>query len=82
VSATIFYSWQSDIRAAACRTLIHEALEGAASKITQDRSVGVEPVIDRDTQGIPGSPDIGAAILSKIDAASAFVTFSTSARTE
>jgi hypothetical protein len=50
VSATIVYSWQSDIRAAACRTLIHEALEGTAAKIAQDRSVGIEPVIDRDTQ--------------------------------
>ncbi len=72
-SVTIFYSWQRDIRAAACRTLIQEALESAAKKIGDDDSVGVEAVIDRDTQDVPGAPDIGATILAKIDAAAVFV---------
>jgi len=73
MSRTIFYSWQSDIRAAACRTLIEDALLAAAQVIGRDESVGVEPAIDRDTQDVAGSPDIAATILAKIDAADAFV---------
>jgi hypothetical protein len=38
-----------------------------------DGHVQVVPVIDRATQDVPGSPDIGATILSKIDRANAFV---------
>jgi hypothetical protein len=71
--ATVFFSWQSDIRAAACRTIIQDALEAAAKTIAADESVAITPVIDRDTQGVPGAPDIGATILTKIDAAAAFV---------
>ena len=67
----IFYSWQSDIRAAACRTLIEGALQAAADAIAADGVV--EPVIDRDTASVPGAPDIGATILAKIDAAAVFV---------
>jgi hypothetical protein len=71
--AIVFFSWQSDIRAAACRSLILQALEEAARAISNDKSIAVEPVIDRDTQNVPGAPDIGATILSKIDAAAVFV---------
>ncbi len=72
-TTTVFFSWQSDIRAAACRSLIQDALEAAARNIAQDKQLGVEPVIDRDTQSVPGAPDIGATILAKIEAAAAFV---------
>jgi hypothetical protein len=71
--ATIFYSWQSDIKAAANRTLIQDALEGAAKELRADRSISVEPVVERDTKGIPGAPDIGMTILEKIDASAATV---------
>jgi len=70
VKHTIFYSWQSNIRAAACRTLIEEALNGAAAELHDGV---VEPVVDRDTQGESGSPDIGQTIFKKIDSAAAFV---------
>jgi hypothetical protein len=73
MTSTIFYSWQSDIRAAACRTLIQGALEQAATGMVADGQLEVVPVIDRDTQNVPGSPDIGATILAKIDRATAFV---------
>jgi hypothetical protein len=63
----IFYSWQSDTRAAANRTLIQTALEDAAHKLRDDIELDVEPVIDRDTQNVPGSPDIASTIFSKID---------------
>lgn len=70
---SVFYSWQSDVRAAACRTLIERALEEAVKRIARDSTIAVEPAIDRDTQDVPGAPDIGATILAKIDAAAAFV---------
>jgi hypothetical protein len=71
--ATVFFSWQSDIKAAACRTLIEDALDGAIKALALDGSVAVEPVIDRDTLDEPGAPDIKTTILEKIDAAAAFV---------
>lgn len=69
----VFFSWQSDVRAAACRTLIEKALEDAVAEITIDESISVEAVIDRDTLGLPGCPDIGTAIFSKVEAAAIFV---------
>lgn len=35
--------------------------------------MAVEPVVDRDTQKVPGSPDIGQTIFAKIDNSAAFV---------
>jgi|GEM_PF-6066255 len=70
---TVFFSWQSDIKAAACRTIIERALGAAVAKIAADSSVTVEPVVDRDTANVAGAPDISATILAKIDAASVFV---------
>ena len=69
----IFYSWQSDIKAASNRTLIQNALEGAAKDIRDDDSIEIEPVVDRDTFGVPGSPDIGSTIFNKIDNCDIFV---------
>jgi len=69
----IFYSWQSDLPNATNRGLIQKALEVAAHAIAADDSVAVEPVIDRDTAGVPGSPDIAATIFGKISASDVFV---------
>jgi hypothetical protein len=74
VKATIFYSWQSDIKAAANRTLILDALEGAATDLIDYEAVTVQPVIDRDTMSVPGAPDIGSTIFAKIDASAAIVS--------
>lgn len=76
--ATVFYSWQAQRPSKTNRGLILEALERAAKKLRADDSLGVDPVIDRDTQGLPGLPDIHTAILNKIrvcDAAVFDVTF-------
>ena len=73
MQAKIFYSWQSDIRAAACRTLIGDALEAAARALVEDGTAEVVPVIDRDTQNVPGCPDIASTILQKIESADVFV---------
>jgi hypothetical protein len=69
----IFFSWQSDLPNATNRGFIQTALENAASIIASDQTVTIEPVIDRDTLGVPGSPDIAHTILSKITASDAFV---------
>ena len=69
---TIFYSWQSDLPNATNRGFIQKALERAAKEIQSDQSISVEPVIDRDTAGVPGSPDIATTILEKIDKCDVF----------
>src|ERR1700691_706033 len=70
---TVFYSWQSDLPNACNRGFIQKALESAAAAIKADNTVEVEPVVDRDTQGVSGAPDIASTIFSKITAADVFV---------
>ncbi len=69
----IFYSWQSDLPNPTNRGFIQTALEKAIKSIRNDESIQVEPAIDRDTQGVPGSPDIANTIFDKIDQAAVFV---------
>jgi len=69
----VFYSWQSDLPNATNRSLIQTALEEAAAVIARDDDVEVEPVVDRDTQNVPGSPDIASTIFAKIITADIFV---------
>ena len=69
----VFYSWQSDSPNNTNRSLILTALEKAAEDIINDDSISVVPVIDRDTLGLSGSPDIAQSIFAKIDGASVFV---------
>lgn len=71
--AIVFYSWQSDIKAAANRSLILDALEAAAKELANVEEIAVEPVIDRDTASVPGAPDIGKTIFEKIDASAVVV---------
>jgi len=70
---TIFYIWQSDITPSANRNFILRALEEAAKSLQTDDTLNVEPVVDRDTSGVPGSPDIAATIFEKIDASDVVV---------
>lgn len=69
----VFYSWQSDLSNATNRGLVQQALENVAKAIANDSTVDIEPVIDRDTEGIPGAPDISKTIFGKIAAADAIV---------
>ncbi len=73
MSDTIFYSWQSDLPNRTNRGLIQSALEKATKDIRSDKNIAIEPVVDRDTLGEPGAPDIAATIFRKIDAAKVFV---------
>jgi hypothetical protein len=69
----IFYSWQSDLPNSSNRGFIQESLESAALAIKADDAIAVEPVVDRDTQGVPGAPDIASTIFAKISGADVFV---------
>lgn len=70
---TVFYSWQSDLPNGTNRTLIETALNDVAKEIGADEQTDIEPVIDRDTQGVAGAPNIATAIFQKIDSADIFV---------
>lgn len=69
----IFYSWQSDLPNAVNRGFIQSALERVARTLRDDQSLEVEPVIDRDTAGVGGAPDIASTIFSKIEESDVFV---------
>ncbi|MFA7208750.1 MAG: hypothetical protein WC120_00545 [Parcubacteria group bacterium] len=65
----VFYSWQSDLPNPVNRGFIQQALEKAIKTIETNDTV----VLDRDTSGIPGSPDIASTIYAKISSADVFI---------
>lgn len=69
----VFYSWQTDLPNNTNRSFIEQALQLAAKDIIADVDAEIHPVIDRDTAGVPGSPDIRQTIFSKIEASEVFV---------
>ena len=69
----VFYSWQSDLPNVTNRSFVQQALENAAKAIRADDTVDVEPVIDRDTLGIAGAPDIAKTIFQKVSKADVVV---------
>jgi hypothetical protein len=71
--ATIFYSWQSDSPNSTNRGFIGDSLERAIKELKSDPDLQVDPCLDRDTQNVPGSPDIAATIFEKIDKCGLFV---------
>ncbi len=69
----VFYAWQAILANSTNRGFIKKALEDAAKVIKKDGTLDIEPVIDRDTEGVPGSPDIAVTIFEKIASASVVV---------
>ncbi len=69
----VFFSWQSDLVNRTNRTLIGDALNTALLRVAADGVVENAPERDEATASIPGSPDIAATILAKIDAAAVVV---------
>lgn len=69
----VFYSWQSDLPSKLNRNIIEESLKRALSAIKRDQSETLEPVLDRDTAGTPGSPSISDTIFKKISSADIFI---------
>jgi hypothetical protein len=70
---TVFYSWQSDLDPRFNRNLIEDALKQALRAVKRDKVAAIEPVLDRDTAGTPGSPAIADTIFNKIATADVFV---------
>ena len=75
---TIFYSWQSDLPNKTNRGFIGQCLTAAINELSRDleiknanRDAGLE--MDKDTQGVPGSPPIADTIFGKVDECVAFV---------
>jgi hypothetical protein len=74
----IFFSWQSDSPSKTNKSFIEDALEKAARSLIKDpelieaiRSEEIE--IDKDTEGVPGSPPIVETIFNKITQCTVFV---------
>lgn len=79
MNATIFYSWQNDLDKKTNRYFIEDALGDALKRLNRDDGAAFDndhqliARLDRDTQGMPGSPDIVNAIFAKIDKCHIFV---------
>jgi hypothetical protein len=75
---TVFYAWQSDRPNNINRGFIENALKQAIDNLHAEATIE-DPVrderiaLDKDTQGVPGSPAIADSILQKIDACGVFV---------
>ncbi len=58
---TVFFSWQSD-RGNTDKNFIERALEAAIKRISSDFEIAEDPrdplALDKDTQGVPASPNI------------------------
>jgi hypothetical protein len=71
VTDTVFWSWQSDLDTRVTRDVVRDALAGALADL--EAELEERPELTSDTKGVPGSPDIVATILDKIDACAVFV---------
>ncbi|MGU3287718.1 hypothetical protein [Methylobacterium mesophilicum] len=72
MAQTIFFSWQLDTVPLVGRNLIERALKLALARIEADtelQEADRELKVDRDTQGVAGTPPIVDTIFKKIDAA-------------
>lgn len=70
---TVFYSWQSDSPAKSNRSFIEAALRLAMKHLSAEWQLDAPLELDRDTKGVPGTPEITSTILEKIDQCAVFV---------
>lgn len=68
----VFYSWLSDLPNNTNRSFLQKNLEDAIKNISNEQ-LDLDPVLDRDTVGIGGTPEIVSTIFSKIDNSHVFV---------
>jgi hypothetical protein len=69
----VFYSWQSDLPTRINRSFIEDAIKRAIKKVNMEGEIQIEPAPDRDTKGVPGSPNIVDTIFTKIRECAVFV---------
>ncbi len=70
----IFYSWQSDLPAQTNGQFIEDALKNVVQKLKANSLLDINPILDRDVANVPGSPDVAATILAKIEQSDIFVS--------
>lgn len=70
---SIFYAWQNDLSKHTHRNFIENCLERAIARANKTRSQEDQLVLDKDTQGESGMPDISRVIFDKIDTCAVFV---------
>jgi len=68
---TIFYSWQSDHKNT--KNLINKSLISAIKDLAGNNTLEKAPRLDKDTQGVVGSPNVVSIIKNKIDSCGIFV---------
>lgn len=64
---SVFYSWQSDLPNSTNRTFVERALKSALGSLQAQLEATLVPCLDRDTQNVPGTPDIVSTIFRKIE---------------
>src|SRR5689334_11508900 len=61
---TVFYSWQSDTASNINRNFIEKALKAALKAIATEAELTARPELDKDTQGVTGSPAVAETIFA------------------
>lgn len=69
----IFYSWQSDLDKKSNNHFIKDCIDKAITELKREATIWVIPRLDKDTEGVSGSPKIVDSILNKIDASQIFI---------
>ncbi|ERJ89002.1 hypothetical protein HMPREF1989_00101 [Porphyromonas gingivalis F0566] len=70
---TIFFSWQSDLDTKKNKNFIENCIKKAISEFNKENNLLADFIIDKDTSGEPGNPDIIRTILNKIDNSRMFI---------
>lgn len=70
---TIFFSWQSDLNLKNNKNFIEGCIKTAIDEFNMENKFLVDFVLDKDTSGEPGNPEIINTILNKIDNSRMFV---------
>lgn len=72
MTKNIFYSWQSDLPNNINRGFIESSIQAAIQQLSKE-DIHLEIAIDRDTSGVPGTPDITNEIFDKISDSHIFI---------
>lgn len=75
MTRTVFWAWQSDLDQKVCHYFVRDALKQVCNELSSELNLeeSDRPEVDHDTKDVPGSPEIVATILQKIENAAAFV---------
>ncbi len=69
----IFFSWQSDLPYKENKNFIEDCIKTAIKELNHENKHLVDFLLDKDTSGEPGNPEIISVILEKIDRCRVFI---------